>query len=128
MSAFVLNRKYQVQLPNSFVDVDSEEMEYVDGGFNMSRDTVAWIADALIALVTFGVSSAITIGSFLRKKGATSGTQLIVKIATRAGIARTIALNFAKALCVVLCFTIGYGIAYLADRFDSLGLNGRVQF
>jgi len=33
MSAFVLNRNYELQLPNSYVDVDREEMEYVDGGF-----------------------------------------------------------------------------------------------
>ncbi|SHI22326.1 hypothetical protein [Clostridium intestinale] len=32
MSAFVLNRNYELQLPSSFVDVDREEMEYVDGG------------------------------------------------------------------------------------------------
>jgi len=36
MSTFVLQRKYALQLPNSFVDVDSEEMEYVDGGWNLS--------------------------------------------------------------------------------------------
>ncbi|MGL5087628.1 MAG: hypothetical protein ACRC68_18255 [Clostridium sp.] len=32
MSIFVLNRNYELQLPTSFVDVDREEMEYVDGG------------------------------------------------------------------------------------------------
>jgi hypothetical protein len=31
MSAFVLNRNYELQLPNSYVDVDREEMEYIDG-------------------------------------------------------------------------------------------------
>ncbi|MGL5087179.1 MAG: glycine zipper domain-containing protein [Clostridium sp.] len=32
MSTFVLKRNYGLQLPMSFVDVDREEMEYVDGG------------------------------------------------------------------------------------------------
>ncbi|WP_238903272.1 hypothetical protein [Clostridium sp. YIM B02506] len=32
MNAFVLRREYELQLPNNFVDVDIEEMEYVDGG------------------------------------------------------------------------------------------------
>ncbi|GAA0760978.1 hypothetical protein SDC9_58690 [bioreactor metagenome] len=36
MSAFVLNRKYELQLPNSYVDVDRDEMEYVDGGILVS--------------------------------------------------------------------------------------------
>ncbi len=33
MSTFVLKREYALQLPNSYVDVDRDEMEYVDGGF-----------------------------------------------------------------------------------------------
>ena len=37
MSAFVLNRNYELQLPNSFVDVEREEMEYVDGGMYVSE-------------------------------------------------------------------------------------------
>lgn len=32
MSSFVLNRSYELQLPNSFVEVEKDEMEYVDGG------------------------------------------------------------------------------------------------
>ena len=32
MSAFVLNRKYELALPTSYVNVDNEEMEYVEGG------------------------------------------------------------------------------------------------
>ena len=32
MSAIALNRNYELQLPNSYVDVDRDEMEYVDGG------------------------------------------------------------------------------------------------
>lgn len=40
MSAFVLNRSYGLQLPNSFVDVDRDEMEYVDGGYSASYGTL----------------------------------------------------------------------------------------
>ena len=32
MSAFVLSREYELQLPTSYVDIDRDEMEYVDGG------------------------------------------------------------------------------------------------
>ena len=32
MSTFVLNRNYGLALPTSYVEVDNEEMEYVDGG------------------------------------------------------------------------------------------------
>lgn len=33
MSTFVLKKEYKLQLPSSYVDIDSDEMEYVDGGF-----------------------------------------------------------------------------------------------
>lgn len=32
MSIFVLKREYALQLPNSYVEIDRDEMEYVDGG------------------------------------------------------------------------------------------------
>lgn len=32
MSTFVLKREYSLKLPNSYVETDREEMEYVDGG------------------------------------------------------------------------------------------------
>ena len=32
MSTFVLDRKFELQLPNSYVEIDRDEMEYIDGG------------------------------------------------------------------------------------------------
>lgn len=32
MSTFVLKKEYALQLPSSYVDIDREEMEYLDGG------------------------------------------------------------------------------------------------
>ena len=37
MSSYALNRNYNLQLPNSFVEIDKEEMEYVDGGVSVSK-------------------------------------------------------------------------------------------
>jgi len=45
MSAFVLERKYALQLPHSYVDIDRDEMEYIDGG-----DTVGDMAALTAAL------------------------------------------------------------------------------
>ena len=38
MSTFLLNRNYELALPSSYVEIDNEEMEYVDGGgtFNLT--------------------------------------------------------------------------------------------
>ncbi|CAM2888570.1 hypothetical protein HAHI6034_01500 [Hathewaya histolytica] len=40
MSTLALNRSYELQMPSSFVDVDRDEMEYVDGGFYISNQTL----------------------------------------------------------------------------------------
>ncbi len=124
------NKGKNLELPVNYVEVERDEMKTIDGGykFDLSRSTVAYGADVAIAIASFGVGSFKTIKSYLAKKGKTSGTQVIVKIATKAGIAKEIANKFASAMSTVLNFSIGYGIAYLADRFDKTGLNGRVQF
>ena len=46
MSAFVLSREYELQLPNNYVDVDRDEMEYVDGG-GYSAETVRGTSNCL---------------------------------------------------------------------------------
>ena len=45
MSAFVLNRNYELKLPNSFVDVDCNEMEYVEGGAFYVEDLANTLGD-----------------------------------------------------------------------------------
>ncbi|MDU5108112.1 hypothetical protein [Clostridium sp.] len=50
MSTFVLKREYALQLPNSYAEIDREEMEYVDGGVYLSND------DLKAVLVTAGVT------------------------------------------------------------------------
>lgn len=49
MSEFVLDRRHALQLPDSYVDIDSEEMEYVDGGVlgNYCNKLEWFISDAI---------------------------------------------------------------------------------
>lgn len=52
MSAFVLGKKYLLQLPNNFVDIDSEEMEYVEGGLiGLPEGVENWIWGVLGGVV-----------------------------------------------------------------------------
>ena len=62
MSSFVLKRNYELQLPNSFVDVDREEMEYVDGGAYISNGELtnflyAFGCSAIVQYAQIGYSS-----------------------------------------------------------------------
>lgn len=66
MSAFVLNRNYELQLPNSYVDVDREEMEYIDGGYTWWQKTL--VATAIVA-AGVGLITALSYGQiFLAAK------------------------------------------------------------
>ena len=47
MSTFVLKREYALQLPNSYVDIDRDEMEYIDGGYAAWQK--ALVATAIVA-------------------------------------------------------------------------------
>jgi hypothetical protein len=113
MSAFVLNRNYELQLPSSFVDVDCEEMEYVDGGgfisYNQLVDKLlqfgavsamviyrygfnaivtavqAGIAIAKRALLALGVAGAI-IGAYVGWKAASFVTEVAQALDQRKGL------------------------------------------
>ena len=88
MSTFVL------QLPNSFVDIDNEEMEYVDGGgaitFSISANSVAklivgyFTRTAVIAALS-GIDA--TIGAAIIFGTAGAGTFVAAACVTALGVA-----------------------------------------
>jgi hypothetical protein len=98
MSTFVLKREYALQLPNSYVEVDKDEMEYVDGGFYyMDYNAVVGLVQAV------GLSSAtVTVGALVSAVG---GAQMAISLAipgigwAAAGIIAANATLFAAA-CV----------------------------
>ncbi|MGF0110956.1 MULTISPECIES: hypothetical protein [unclassified Clostridium] len=44
MSTFVLQRQYDLQLPSNYVEIDRNEMEYVDGGLGAPN----WLVGGLL--------------------------------------------------------------------------------
>lgn len=61
MSTFVLKREYALQLPNNYVEIDRDEMEYVDGGWSIeiSKRTIA----AAVVGVLAGIGAYQTVAS-----------------------------------------------------------------
>ncbi|MCU9813112.1 hypothetical protein [Paraclostridium sp. AKS81] len=49
MSGFVLNRNMELQLPASYVEIESSEMEYIDGGKKTKFNTTGFIGTAIDA-------------------------------------------------------------------------------
>lgn len=70
MSAFVLNRKYALELPTSYVDMDNEEMEYVDGGgivAIIAKYAIQYAMKKLGAYAVVNTVKVVTIGSAYAK-------------------------------------------------------------
>ena len=62
MSAFVLNRNYELVLPNSYVNIENEEMEYVDGEYiyqivSLTNFLKAFGCSVIISFVNSGASA-----------------------------------------------------------------------
>lgn len=86
MSTFVLKREYALQMPTSYVDIDRDEMEYVDGGWSPSilannlKGLYNKYAFARNALVGSGITLAV-----IRQIAAGSATYLYTQIAATLG-------------------------------------------
>ena len=39
---------YELQMPNSYVLMDNEEMEYLDGGLSISKNVFKWTVTAVV--------------------------------------------------------------------------------
>ena len=58
MSIFVLKREYALQLPNSYVEIDRDEMEYVDGGGWAETIVGSIIAGAVLKILGVFITDA----------------------------------------------------------------------
>ena len=94
----------------------------------MSRNAVANAADIIITLATAGIAIGMSIKRLIVLKGANVVKTTMRTSVTRIGLSIGIANQVANAIMSIANFSIGYGIAYLLDRFDNSGLNGKVQF
>ncbi len=127
MSTFVLKKEYELQLPSSYVDIDREEMEYIDGGLGAPNWLVAGAANLAIDACTVGV---IGTGSLaLRNLASKYGTQAAKTMFSRQvknkllakAVSATIASRIASLASVaftVLLWAIDPGTQF-ASWYDS---------
>lgn len=131
MSTFVLNRGYALQLPTSYVEVEREEMEYVEGGIACS--TLGWILDGCItvALAAYGIYGGIkTIGALLGRncKGLVVAAFSTALKWAKVSLATSIITGLYSILTYFTSYSIGRGIAYGLDRIDKVKGDGNVAF
>lgn len=130
MSTFVLNKGYSLQLPSSYVDIDREEMEYIDGGYtiSLSRSTAATIIDVAAILISAGLSTSASVGKIAAKIG---WSNLKTKVATamlKLGVSKLAANTAVSILTTVTGFSLGSAAAWCLDKTDRSGLNGYIQY
>lgn len=127
MSGFALSRNMELQLPTSYVEIENDEMEYIDGGgfgkkwFNKVGN-VATILDCGIIAVTGGAT--ITSTAAIRKiikthRGPITRAvrkQLLKHVGTVSGAAIGTAIDFALTAAGS---SIGDCIAKGLDRADG---------
>ncbi len=117
-----------LQLPSSFVDVEREEMEYVDGGYvNIIAD---WLAGAMLNVAFGGVADGIagSIAGFIKKEGVQQAEKIFTAtVETRlAGwglqrFSRLVGPAVGLAMCAL---DMGGTIARFIDAHDACPNNG----
>ena len=123
-------------MPSSYVDIDRDEMEYVDGGYaiDFNKNWIAYTVD--ISLVLFG-AGAIANGLFkyAMKYGyyklagvvATVTTNVSSWLGKRQNYARVLE-KVSGILGVIISFSPGNAIATVLDYLDYTPGNKRIQF
>lgn len=115
MSAFAL------QLPNSYVEIDNDEMEYVDGGaWNSFRGTDAINEIENIAAVAFGLGTASYNIAKSAIAGASTGVAVAVAIAVGMGISMAAAAA-TGALCIAATTLYLRDGGFQANSFAAFG-------
>ncbi len=113
-----------LQLPSSFVDVESEEMEYVDGGNGWwnSVPVVAGAIDILIGFVpVIGELNDLSEAGKLVRAGRTyirTGVQVALNEA-KIAVSSAMLDGITNALTVVSGVSIGTAIAVAIDHLDG---------
>lgn len=117
MSTFVLRREYALQMPTNYVDIDMDEMEYVDGG-GVPNYVVSGFVNA--ALTIAGAYNVFRAGKLLLSmEGKTIGRRVINNILARIGFATSL-WNVDNIIKIIAGFVdpIGSLVGYL-DKLDG---------
>lgn len=132
MSTFVLRREYDLQLPNNYVEIDRDEMEYVDGGA-ISVWTAGWWIDQGLTLAGIAISGGFALAAI--KELARKNANGLVITVTAAAIRKT-GLSFATSTLMTVIgkimeycnFSAGVAIAKAWDSIDAYRNDGEMDW
>ncbi|CAM2077110.1 MAG: hypothetical protein NSGCLCUN01_01298 [uncultured Clostridium sp.] len=133
MSTFVLKREYALAMPTSYIDIDRDEMEYVDGGAFVYRWAVTMTLDVIA--MAFGLGAILAPIKYGGKKMAQ------IAIRNNIGTIKTAVARFIGSTSVSLTtntilnlllpnlsclFSIGGIIGLIADYASDRKVDGKI--
>lgn len=132
MSTFVLNRNYELVMPSSYVDIDCEEMEYIDGGVWNSVSNIGRAIDIAIwagGIVTGTIGLVGSVKEILRRNARGLVVQSTKALLTKVGLSAAgfLASSIVSGLTLFLNMSLGGGIAMALDMVDKNRNNGKVE-
>ena len=124
MSTFVLKREYALQLPNSYVEIDRDEMEYVDGGGPTAHLIEKSIDKRLISVPVNAIGWYFT-GGLVGK-----GMELVGKVASKAmgGVLSAVGIANVASNFTGSWWNFGDHLANYLDSIDRDPGNGRIDY
>lgn len=107
MNTVTLKREYALEMPMNYVDIDTNEMQYVDGGW----DALGW-------MIGYGLTRGLEV---VIAKLATRAS--MVAVATKFGISATVVAGASVGALAGIIAGLGYAAVYELDRRNSGKVN-----
>ena len=122
MSTFVLQREYSLQLPNSYVEIDRDEMEYVDGGLDISTGVISFVVNAGFNAILGGgtIGSLRAVVRALGKQGSIDVAKRVLTKWVSVQVANKVAGFLGGQIMGFLSFSVGGFVAKALDRYDGV--------
>jgi hypothetical protein len=116
MSSFVLNRNCQLELPTNFVEIDRDEMEYVDGGYAVPRWLLSNAINSGLTLLTGG--SVGLVAAYCRRQAARAGEFAAAEIISRTVRNALLRSQFSYSVAGTVSSVISSGFTVLMWALD----------
>ena len=122
-----------LKMPATYVAMDSDEMEYLEGGYRIDWTTsgTARNIDIAVAIVSWGFAAGATIGKVAAAKGVAWLQGKVASALIQIGLTNGMISATLSLIGTVLNLSIGSGVAWLLDGNDHSvggGRNNRIQF
>lgn len=106
-------------MPKNYVEINSEEMSYINGGLRIKEDDFALWANSTIIATCFLFTGGATVGKIVAKLGWTTVKKVVKRELIKKGVSKAGAETVCDLLDLYMSWSAGKAIAYLCDNADG---------